>query len=155
MDRLEAGDKAPDFTLDSDQGPVTLQQYQGDWVVLYFYPKDFTSGCTQEACDFRDALANREMAATVLGVSPDPVESHAHFKEEHGLTFPLLADEDHKVAEAYGAYGTKNLYGKKIEGVIRSTFLIAPDGTIREPFYNVKAGGHAQRVAAALREAQA
>lgn len=147
MPRLERGDEAPTFTLPSDSGDTNLRDLRGEWVVLYFYPRDFTGGCTEEACDFRDAIAERTLDATVLGVSPDDVARHRTFKEAHGLSFPLLADEDHAVAKAYGAYGEKTSSGKKTEGTIRSTFVIDPEGVVREAYYGVKSTGHVARVA--------
>lgn len=152
MEKLQAGDIAPDFTLVSEDGVRSLADYRGNWVVLYFYPKNFTSGCTQQACDFRDALAERGMDATVLGVSPDGVDSHRRFREEHGLNFPLLADEDHAVAKSYAAFGNRGAFG---EGVKRSTFVIDPEGKIAKAYYNVRAAGHAQRIAEDLAELQA
>ena len=148
-ERLQAGDPAPDFTLPSDEGTVSLADHRGEWVVLYFYPKDFTSGCTKEACDFRDAMAEGDLDAMVLGVSMDDVETHAKFKEEHGLDFPLLADEDHEVADAYGSYGNKGAFGW---GIKRSTFLIDPEGRIAKAYYNVRADGHVATVAEDLAE---
>ena len=117
-------------------------------MVLYFYPKDFTPGCTTEACDFRDAMPGLD--ARVIGVSPDPVDKHADFAEEHGLAFPLVSDPDHAIAEAYGAYGPRTLYGKEVVGMLRSTFLIDPDGVVREAMRNVKAKGHVERVRSKL-----
>lgn len=152
MDRLVAGNRAPDFDLPAEGGNRSLADHRGEWVVLYFYPRDFTSGCTQEACDFRDQVADRDMNATVLGVSPDDVESHRKFKEEHGLPFTLLADEDHEVAEAYGAYGAKDSSASGSKGILRSTFVIDPEGTIRKAYYDVKSSGHAARVAQELAE---
>ena len=148
MSLPDIGDPAPAFSGPSTDGPISLRDYAGEWLVLYFYPADFTPGCTAEACDFRDAMPGLD--AKVLGVSPDPVEKHAAFAEEHGLPFPLLADEDHAIAEAYGAYGTRKLYGKEVVGIIRSTFLIAPDGTLAEAMRNVRAKGHVERVRARL-----
>lgn len=148
MSLPEAGQPAPDFSGPSTDGPISLSDFAGEWLVLYVYPADFTRGCTTEACDFRDALPGLD--AKVLGVSPDPVEKHASFAEEHGLPFPLLADEDHAIAEAYGAYGSRKLYGKEVVGIIRSTFLIAPDGTLAEAMRNVRAKGHVDRVRARL-----
>jgi peroxiredoxin Q/BCP len=148
--RLKAGDEAPDFTLPSNQGTKSLSDYRGQWVVLYFYPKDNTPGCTQEACDFRDALPG--MGAAVLGVSADDVASHESFASEYNLPFPLLSDPDSLTAKRYGAYGEKNLYGKTYEGVLRTTFIINPKGKVAEAMYNVKAQGHAERVAKRLRE---
>lgn len=147
MERLKPGDPAPDFELPAAEGRHRLSDHRGEWVVLYFYPRDFTGGCTREACDFRDALASRTIDATVLGVSPDDPATHRRFQEEYELPFPLLADEDHAVAEAYGAYGEKNAYGKKSMGVLRSTFIIDPEGIVRRAFYDVRSGGHAERVA--------
>lgn len=151
MPTLQEGDRAPDFDLPADEGRVSLRDLRGAWVVMYFYPRDFTGGCTQEACDFRDALAADHIDATVLGVSPDDVDSHRAFREAHGLSFPLLADEDHVVAKAYGAYGEKVRDGQTRMGIIRSTFVIDPDGVVRKAFYGVEAGGHAADVAEALR----
>ena len=151
--KLQKSDKAPDFKLESEKGTKTLNDYAGKWLVLYFYPKDFTSGCTTEACDFRDL--SPQMDASILGVSPDSVESHEKFKQEHKLNFLLLADEDNSVAKAYGAYGTKKMYGKTYEGIIRSTFLINPSGNIAEAMYNVRSSGHAAKVAERLEQLQA
>ncbi|MDZ7800103.1 MAG: peroxiredoxin [Trueperaceae bacterium] len=151
MPTLQEGDRAPDFELSADEGRISLRDLGGAWVVLYFYPRDFTGGCTQEACDFRDALAADHIDATVLGVSPDDVDSHRSFREAHGLSFPLLADEDHAVAKAYGVYGEKVRDGQTRMGIIRSTFVIDPDGVVRKAFYGVEAGGHAADVAEALR----
>lgn len=151
MPTLQEGDRAPDFELPSDEGRVSSRDLRGGWVVLYFYPRDFTGGCTQEACDFRDALAADRIDATVLGVSPDDVDSHRAFREAHGLSFPLLADEDQVVAKAYGAYGEKVRDGQTRMGIIRSTFVIDPEGVVRKAYYGVDAGGHAADVAEALR----
>lgn len=153
MSTLRPGDKAPDFSLPSEAGVKSLADYAGKWLVLYFYPKDFTSGCTTEACDFRDIQPT--MRAEIVGVSPDSVDSHEKFKQEHNLNFLLLADEDASVAKAYGAYGTKTMYGKSYEGVIRSTFIIDPEGRIAEALYNVKAAGHAGKIAERVSELQA
>lgn len=149
---LNAGDPAPPFTLPTEEGSVSLEELQGSWTVLYFYPKDFTSGCTEEACDFRDAVAAGDLDATVLGVSPDDVETHERFREEHGLNFPLLADTDHAVAKSYGAYGNKGAFG---EGVKRSTFILDPEGNIAKAYYNVRASGHVAKVAKDLEELRA
>ena len=149
---IDAGDVAPDFTLPSDtDGDVRLSDYRGRTVVLYFYPKDLTSGCTVQACELRDSLDRiEERDAVVLGVSPDPVSMHARFRQKHDLNFPLLADEDHAVAEAYGVWKEKSMYGRKYMGIERSTFIVAPDGTIAEAWRGVKAKGHAERVLDAL-----
>ena len=135
---------APAFAKESTHGVQRLEDYRGKWLVLYFYPKDETPGCTAEACDFRDALPG--MDAQVLGVSPDSLASHRQFQENHGLPFPLIADEDHSLAEAYGAWGEKQIYGQSVVGVIRSTFIIDPEGRIAEAMRNVKATGHVERV---------
>lgn len=149
--RLEPGDTAPDFTLDSADGTaVTLHETlktAGKRVVLYFYPAAMTPGCTTEACDFRDNLRDFEAAGfTVLGISPDTPDKLAKFRDKEGLTFPLLGDPDKSVLRSYGAFGEKKNYGKVVEGVIRSTFVIDTDGTVRNAFYNVKATGHVDRV---------
>jgi peroxiredoxin Q/BCP len=150
---LKPGDPAPAFTLLADDGSVvSLASLRGRTVVLYFYPKDDTSGCTTEACEIRDAWTDVEATgAIVLGVSPDGVASHVKFKRKYSLPFRLLADTDHRVAEAYGAWGEKSMYGRKYFGILRSTFVIAPDGTIRQVFEKVQPKGHAAQILAALR----
>lgn len=149
---ISRGEPAPDFTLPADDGSsVTLSSLRGRRVILYFYPKDDTPGCTVQACEFRDSLARFQgVDAVVLGVSPDSVGSHGEFRDKHGLNFRLLADEDHAVAEAYGVWKEKNMYGRKYMGIERSTFLIAEDGTVLEAWYKVVPEGHAERVAQAL-----
>jgi len=153
-DWIEEGAKAPDFTLPSHDGTkLKLSSLRGRPVVLYFYPKDDTPGCTTEACGFRDArakLARHE--AVVLGVSPDTPESHQAFRRKYKLPFTLLADVDHKVAGKYGAWREKNMYGKKSMGIARSTFIIAADGTVAKVFKAVRAAGHEEQVLAALAE---
>jgi thioredoxin-dependent peroxiredoxin len=146
--RLEPGDPAPDFTLpDADGHPVSLSSYRSQRVIVYFYPAAMTPGCTKEACDFRDHLADLgQLGVAVLGISPDRPSKLAKFRDKEGLTFPLLSDPDHAVLEAYGAYGEKVLYGKTTVGVIRSTFVIDPDGTIEKAMYGVKATGHVARL---------
>ena len=143
---IESGTIAPDFTLEADQGEsVTLSRLRGKKVILYFYPKDDTPGCTIQACDFRDALPRFEgVKAVVLGVSPDSVKSHAKFREKFGLTFPLLADEEHSVSEAYGVWKEKNMYGKKYMGVERSTFVIDTEGRLVRVERKVKVDGHVE-----------
>jgi len=146
---LKPGDKAPDFTLLSDKNDqISLSDFSGKAdVVLYFYPKDNTSSCTKEACSFRDNLDVIKMKnATVLGVSPDSVKSHQNFINKHNLNFTLLSDPDHKVAEAYGAWGEKNMYGKKYWGILRSTFIIGKDGIIKHVFKKVKTAVHGEEV---------
>jgi thioredoxin-dependent peroxiredoxin len=149
---LKIGDKAPAFSLASDSGEtISLRDLKGKPVVLYFYPKDDTSGYTLEACEFRDNWKDvKRSGAVVLGVSPDGVVSHQKFKEKFSLPFPLLADEGHKVADAYGAWGEKSMYGRKYQGVLRTTFLIGGDGKIARVFEKVKPKGHAAEVLAAL-----
>lgn len=152
---LESGRKAPAFTLDSSTGsPVSLKDLAGKWVILYFYPRDLTPGCTMEAQAFQAALPKlTKKNAVVLGVSRDSLKSHDKFAEKCGLAFPLLSDPDAKVIKAYGAWGEKVLYGKKSEGILRSTVLIAPDGKIARVFPKVKVAGHVDEVLAALDEA--
>jgi peroxiredoxin Q/BCP len=149
---VEKGTPAPDFALASDSGDIVrLSSFKGRRVVLYFYPKDDTPGCTSQACDLRDAMPTVEgLDAVVLGVSPDPVSSHVKFREKFQLNFPLLADEEHIVAEAYGVWKQKSLYGRKYMGVERSTFIIDEDGMVQEAWRKVRPGGHAERVVAAL-----
>jgi peroxiredoxin Q/BCP len=143
-DWLEAGDKAPAFTLPADDGSkVKLADLKGSPVVLYFYPADDTPGCTKEACAFRDRSAElKKLGAQVIGISPDDVASHVKFRNKFKLNFPLLADTDHKVAEKFGAWREKNMYGKKKMGIVRSTFLIGPDGKIAKAWLSVKVDGH-------------
>jgi peroxiredoxin Q/BCP len=146
--RLEPGDAAPDFTLADDGGTeVALSSLRGQRVIVYFYPAAMTPGCTTEACDFRDNIRSLAAAGvTVLGISPDPPAKLARFRDRDHLNFPLLSDPGHKVHDAYGAYGDKTLYGKTVAGVIRSTFVIGPDGKIERAYYNVKATGHVARL---------
>jgi peroxiredoxin Q/BCP len=148
MSRLQAGDAAPDFTLPGDKGEtVTLSGLRGRKVVVYFYPAAMTPGCTTEACDFSDSLASlRAQGYEVLGISPDPVEKLARFREREGLGFTLLSDSDRSVMTAYGAFGEKKLYGKVVQGVIRSTFVVDEEGLLRLAQYNVKATGHVAKL---------
>lgn len=150
--RLEPGDEAPFFSRPNEAGDtVTLDDYAGHGLILYFYPRAFTPGCTTESCDFRDRRNDLYTSGyEILGVSPDPVDTLGEFRSEHGLTFPLLADEDHSMAEAYGAWGEKKNYGKTYTGLIRSTVVVGPDGTVEHAWYNVRAKGHAERVAKEL-----
>ena len=154
MSKLQAGDPAPDFTLDSNQGAQHLEDYRGKWVVLYYYPKNATPGCTAEACDFRDLSTSAGLNAQVLGVSADDLDSHEDFASEHSLPFPLLSDPEHEVAERYGAYGEKQRDGKSYKGILRSTFLINPEGQVVEAMYNVNPTGHAEEVAERLERLQ-
>ncbi|MHB8481909.1 MAG: thioredoxin-dependent thiol peroxidase [Nitrospiria bacterium] len=145
---LEAGDKAPDFNLPSSTGEnISLKSLKGKTVVLYFYPKDDTPGCTKEACGFRDELSRfNKASAVILGVSNDSPDSHRKFIEKYSLTFPLLSDEDHSVSDKYGVYKEKNMYGKKYWGIERSTFVINPEGKIKQVFRKVKVDDHIQEV---------
>lgn len=144
----KAGDKAPDFTLQNDQGnKVKLSDFKGKKVVLYFYPRDMTPGCTKEACGFRDDLsALRDKNVEVLGVSTDSVDSHEKFREKYSLNFPLLADPEHKVADKYGVWQEKNMYGKKSWGIKRMTFVIDENGKIAHVFGRVDTATHSQDV---------
>ena len=150
---LETGTLAPDFTLESDgSGPVSLSDFRGKKVVLYFYPKDDTPGCTTEACNFRDDHSALTAAgAVVLGVSPDSIKSHRSFKDKYELPFLLLSDPAHKVADAYGAWGPKKMMGKSYVGIIRSTFVIDETGKIMRAFPKVDVKQHSQDVLAVLR----
>ena len=146
--RLAPGDTAPDFTLVNDGGDkVTLSDLRGQKVIVYFYPAAMTPGCTKEACDFSDSLDSLQAAGyTVLGISPDKPETLAKFRERDGLTITLLSDPERQVLEAWGAYGEKKLYGKVVEGVIRSTFVVDETGQIEVAQYNVKATGHVAKL---------
>jgi thioredoxin-dependent peroxiredoxin len=146
--RLEPGDKAPDFTLpDADGKPVSLSQFRGRKVIVYFYPAAMTPGCTTQACDFRDNLASLHATGfAVLGVSPDDPAKLAEFRKRDAITFPLLSDTDKKTLNAYGTYGEKQRYGKTVIGVIRSTFVVDEDGKIERAMYGVKATGHVARL---------
>jgi len=151
---VEAGAKAPPFSLKADDGAtVKLADLAGSPVVLYFYPRDDTPGCTREACAFRDRKSELQaLGARVLGVSPDSVERHQKFKAKYDLNFTLLADPDHKVAEKYGAWREKTMYGKTVLGIQRSTFLIGADGIVAKVWKAVKVDGHDEQVLAALKE---
>ena len=150
----DAGTMAPDFTLDADEGEaVTLSALRGRNVVLFFYPKDDTSGCTIEACEFRDAMPRFEgLDAIIFGISPDDSDSHRKFREKFQLPYHLLVDEGHRVAEEYGVWQEKSMYGKKYWGNARTTFLIDRDGRIARVFEKVKPEGHAAEVAEAVEE---
>ena len=146
--RLAVGDKAPAFSLpDSDGNTVTLSDFTGRKVIVYFYPAASTPGCTKQACDFRDSLAElNEAGLAVIGISPDKPEKLAKFRDAEGLTFPLLSDPDKKVLTAWGAFGEKSMYGKTVQGVIRSTFLVDENGVVEVAQYNVKATGHVAKL---------
>lgn len=150
--KLEAGDPAPQFSLsDADGKKVSLLDFRGTRVIVYFYPADDTPGCTKEACQFNDNLGEFERTGVpVIGISPDDGESHRRFRDKYRLRFPLLTDPGHAVMEKYGAWGEKSMYGKKTVGVIRSTFLIGADGRVERAWYNVRADGHAAKVRATL-----
>lgn len=152
LKELQEGDPAPEILLPTDTGePFRLFDLRGQEVVLFFYPRASTPGCTTEACGFRDEFAHlRRKRATVIGISPDSVGAQATFKAKHTLPFVLLADAEHKVAEAYGVWKEKSLYGRKFMGIERTTFLIGADGRIRKIFRKVKPAGHAGQVLAAL-----
>jgi len=154
MSSMKVGDKVPDFsTLDDSGNPVSLSDFKGKSVVLYFYPKDDTSGCTKEACDFRDAFPRfGKTDAEVIGVSPDSVESHRKFKEKYELPFKLLADEGHKLADKFGLWKEKSMYGRKFMGIERTTVLIDPNGRVARIFPKVRVPGHVEEVETALRE---
>ncbi|MDH7515052.1 MAG: thioredoxin-dependent thiol peroxidase [Bacteroidota bacterium] len=150
---IQAGREAPDFTLPNAEGkPVRLSDFRGKPVVLYFYPKDNTPGCTKEACDFRDNFARiTATGAVVLGVSADTAESHRKFRTKHDLPFELLSDEKHEVLEAYGAWEKKSLYGKSFLGIVRTTVVIGRDGKVAHVFPKVKVAGHVDRVLEVLK----
>ena len=149
---LKVGDKAPDIRVHTDTGEdFRLSELKGKRVVLYFYPKADTPGCTVEACEFRDGIKGfNKKGAIVVGISPDKPSSQSKFKEKYDLPFTLLADQDKAAAEAYGVYQEKNMYGKKVMGIVRTTFVIGPDGKIEKIFNKVKAKGHATEVLEAL-----
>ncbi len=151
---VDVGQKAPEFCLpNSDNVEICLRDLKGKWVVLYFYPKDLTPGCTTEACEFSEALPDFEgMDAVILGVSPDPAEKHRKFIEKKDLKITLLSDEEKEVLKAYGAWGPKKLYGREYEGVIRSTFIIDPEGNIAAVWPKVRVKGHVEAVKQKLEE---
>lgn len=152
MGKLQPGDKAPAFTLlDADGHKVSLSSFKGSKVIVYFYPRDDTPGCTKEACQFNDNLAGfRTAGVPVVGISPDSTASHVKFRDKYGLGFSLLSDPSKQTMEAYGAYGEKMMYGKRTVGVIRSTFIIDEKGKVANAWYSVKADGHAAKVLAEL-----
>ncbi|HEX8972756.1 thioredoxin-dependent thiol peroxidase [Oryzihumus sp.] len=152
MPRLETRQPAPDFSLlDQDGNTVSLKDFAGRKLIIFFYPAAMTPGCTKEACDFRDSLARLQGAGyEVVGISPDTPDKQKQFIEKESLTYPLLSDPDHAVMDAYGAWGEKSLYGKKVTGVIRSTVVVGPDGTVDLAKYNVKATGHVASLSKAL-----
>ena len=154
MAMLDVGDKAPAFSLEDQSGKtVKLSDFKGRKVVVYFYPKDDTPGCTREACAFRDEhSALQKAGAVVLGISPDSGPSHAKFAGKYKLSFPLLADTDHSVSEKFGAWGEKTLYGRKFMGIIRSTFLVDEAGKVARVWPKVKVDGHVDQVLEAIRE---
>ncbi len=152
MPRLNVGDPAPDFSLPTaDGGTFTLSEHRGRGVVVFFFPAAMTPGCTKEAHDFRDSYATLQAAGyTVVGISPDPVDRLAEFVDAEGLTYPLASDPERAVLEAWGAYGEKKLYGKALIGVIRSTIVVGPDGTVEQARYNVRATGHVASLSKAM-----
>jgi len=152
MARLDEGTKAPPFTLEDQDGKtVKLSDFKGRKVVVYFYPKDDTPGCTKEACQFNEGLKDFEkLGIEIIGISPDKAAAHVKFRTKYGLEFSLLSDPERSTMEVYGAFGEKMMYGKKVTGVIRSTFVVGPTGKIEHLWYNVRADGHAAKVVAAL-----
>ncbi|HTK65487.1 MAG TPA: thioredoxin-dependent thiol peroxidase [Pseudonocardia sp.] len=146
--RLQPGDAGPEFTLpDADDKPVSLADFRGRRVIVYFYPAASTPGCTKQACDFRDSLAELDTAGLdVIGISPDKPAKLAKFRDAESLSFPLLSDVDKSVLTQWGAFGEKTMYGKKVTGVIRSTFVVDADGKIEQAFYNVRATGHVAKL---------
>jgi thioredoxin-dependent peroxiredoxin len=148
MARLSPGDPAPEFSLpDADGKTVSLADYRGQKVIIYFYPAAMTPGCTTQACDFRDSLDSLHGAGyAVLGVSPDPPAKLAQFRERDHVTFPLLSDSDRAVLDSYGAWGEKSMYGKTVTGVLRSTFVVDEEGLVESAQYNVKASGHVAKL---------
>ena len=154
---IEVGQRAPEFTLpgicDGERRDYSLSEYRGKKVVIAFYPGDFTPGCTRQACELRDSYADfRARGAVILGVSPDDEESHGRFREKFGLPFPLLVDKGAKVAVRYGAWGEKTLYGRKVIGMTRSTFIIGPDGRLLRVWKRARAAGHGEAVLKALQD---
>jgi len=150
------GKKAPAFTTEIEGGDkISLKDFIGKWVVLYFYPRDNTPGCTKEACSFRDGMdILTKMDTEVIGVSPDSVKSHDKFREKFNLNFHLLSDPEKNICEKYGVIGEKNMFGKKVKGVIRSTFIIDPTGKVRQVFSKVKVAGHTEEIMEALKTLQ-
>ncbi|WP_022835423.1 thioredoxin-dependent thiol peroxidase [Salisaeta longa] len=147
IDRLPVGTQAPDFEAPTPEGTVRLSDFRGQWVVLYFYPKDDTPGCTKQACNLRDGYQTLQDAGlAVIGVSEDDVASHEAFAAKHQLPFPLAADPDHDILNAYGVYGERNMYGNTFMGTKRTTYLIDPEGTIRHVFKRPKTGDHTAEV---------
>ncbi|MFI2858643.1 thioredoxin-dependent thiol peroxidase [Paenibacillus sp. JSM ZJ436] len=150
---LEIGQTVPDFTLPASNGEqVSLRDYKGKKVVIYFYPKNMTPGCTDEACGFRDAHEELQAeGAVVLGISPDPLKSHSKFIEKYGLPFLLLSDEEHRVSELFGVWQLKKMYGREYEGIVRSTFLVDGEGRLAKAWSKVKVAGHVEEVLSAVR----
>ena len=155
-DMIEIGKKAPAFTLkDNKEKSVKLSDFASKWVVLYFYPKDDTPGCTKEACEFTEGIQSfKKMKAVVVGISPDSPDKHQKFIDKYNLKVTLLSDQDKKVMKKYGAFGLKKMYGKEVEGVIRSTYIIDPKGKVAYNWASVKAAGHAEKVREKLAELQ-
>lgn len=151
---LEIGAKAPEFTTKIENGmELSLKDLLGSWVILYFYPKDDTSGCTKEACSFNESLASlTKIGAKVVGVSPDSSKSHDKFKTKYNLSFNLVSDEDHSISQSFGAWGEKSMYGRKYMGIFRSTFIIDPKGIIQYIFHKVNVNGHTEAVIKKIEE---
>src|SRR5690625_2576900 len=153
---VEVGEKVPDFTLENEQGEaVSLSDFSGKHVVLYFYPKDMTPGCTTQACDFRDAYENfSDLNAVILGVSPDGEDSHQKFIKKHDLPFSLLVDEEHKLADEFGVWKLKKNFGKEYYGIERSTFIIDPEGNIQKEYRKVRVKGHVEEALQDIKDNQ-
>lgn len=151
---VKVGEKAPDFTLKNQDGEeVSLSQYKGKNIVLYFYPKDMTPGCTTQACDFRDNYSEfDELNTVILGISPDPIERHQKFIDKHDLPFPLLADTEHEVAELYDVWKLKKMFGREYYGIERSTFIIDAEGIVREVWRRVRVKGHIEKTLQFVKE---
>lgn len=154
---LQEGMKAPAFTLPDQSGAkVALSKLKGKWVILYFYPKDMTSGCTKEACEFRDSLSKlKTKNCVVLGVSKDSIKRHVEFSEKFDLNFQLLSDEDGEICEKYGVWQEKSMYGKKYKGIVRSTFIIDDNGRIAKAYYKVRLNGHVQKIVSEVNQLMA
>lgn len=153
MPLLPVGTEAPDFSLPSSQGGQWhLSEHRGRWVVIYFYPRDMTPGCTTEACEFNEVYRQiQELGAEVVGISADSLQRHRNFQEKYGLQFPLLTDSDHAVAKLYGAFGEKKFRGKTSQGILRTTYILDPEGRVAAAWEKVKAAGHASEVLASLK----
>ena len=151
---IKIGEQAPDFVLKNQDGQdISLSDFRGKNIMLYFYPKDLTPGCTTQACDFRDRYENfKDLNTVILGVSPDPIERHQKFIEKHSLPFHLLADEDHQIAQIYGVWQLKKMFGREFYGIVRSTFIIDREGNLQKEFRNVRVKGHVEKALSFIQE---